>query len=229
MINFVDDQIGRLWQFIAAADRANTMFVVISDHGEMLGDHHMYRKTYPYESSARIPFLVKAPATWNLPSEMVCTSPVGLQDVMPTILSAAGLPIPAGCTGHDLMPVVRGETDRVREALHGEHAGCYAAEDGMHFLTTDRMKYIWYSETGLERLFDLEADPREEHDLALAAGSRSPAELDKLLGPWREQLVQVLTGWPEGFVAADGATLQMAAHTTMLPGYDPHKPFAMFL
>ena len=89
--NFVDDQVGRLWQWMNAADKANTLFVVVSDHGEMLGDHHMYRKTYPYESSARIPFLIKAPSAWNLPVETVCKSPVGLQDVMPTILSAAGV------------------------------------------------------------------------------------------------------------------------------------------
>jgi hypothetical protein len=56
--------------------------------------------------------------------------------------------------------------------------------------------------TGLEPLFDLEADPREEHDLALAVGSRSQAELDKRLDLWRKQLAQVLSGRPEGFVGA---------------------------
>ena len=201
---------------------------------EMLGDHHMYRKTFPYESSARIPFLVRAPPAWNLPAETVCKSPVGLQDVMPTILSAAGLPIPPGCTGRDLMPVVRGEADGVRDVLHGEHAGCYADEDGMHFLVDeDQMKYIWYSTTGVERLFDLAADPTEQRDLAFEARSR-PSELEEMLAPWRARLAQILDGRPEGWAeaAAAGAgagVLRTAEHKTMLPGYDPALPFAEFL
>ena len=128
------------------------------------------------------------------------------------------------------MGVVRGEMDGVRDVLHGEHAGCYADEDGMHFLVDeDQMKYIWYSTTGVERLFDLAVDPMEQRDLAFEARSR-PSELEEMLAPWRARLAEILDGRPEGWAEAAGAgVLRTAEHTTMLPGYDPELPFAEFL
>ena len=113
---------------------------------------------------------------------------------MPTLLDAAGTEVPESCTGRSLLPVLRGETGGVREVLHGEHSGCYAYEDGNHFLVDGKHKYIWYSQTGREHLFDLDADPRELHDLALDEGAEAR------LAPWRERLVDVLRGRPEGCV-----------------------------
>src|SRR5205823_1004939 len=123
-----------------------------SDHGEMLGDHNMFRKTYPFEASARVPFLARAPRRMGYPREVVTPAPVGLQDVMPTLLDVAGTPSPPSVTGRSVLPLMRGET-AWREALHGEHAGCYRYEDGMHYLVDGHTKYIWYSQSGRELLF----------------------------------------------------------------------------
>ena len=211
MVNFIDDQIGRLIQY---ANRFEDTFVVFtSDHGEMLGDHNHFRKTWPYEASARIPFIMRAPQSYGLPAEVICRSPVGLQDIMPTILDAAGVDIPETCTGHSLMPIVRGDADSVRTILHGEHGGCYDYADGNHYLTDGHNKYIWYSQTGREQLFDLDADPMEMHDLAI--------ELDnKQLAPWRRELIRFLEGRPEG--VTDGEQLIAGkSHEAFIPGYDP--------
>ena len=133
MINFVDDQVGRLIQY--AGGLKNCLTVFTSDHGEMQGDHNLFRKTWPYEASARIPFLIRAPQKWGYPEEMTCESPVGIQDIMPTILDAAGIDIPDTCTGKSLLPIMQGHTDRIRGFLHGEHAGCYAYNHGNHYVT----------------------------------------------------------------------------------------------
>ena len=98
---------------------------------------------------------------------------------MPTLLDAAGLEIPGNCTGRSLLPVIRGEETSVRELLHGEHAGCYEYGHGNHFLTDGGNKYVWYSQSGREHLFDLEADPQEERDLALLPDGEGR------LAPWR--------------------------------------------
>ena len=214
MINFIDDQLGRLFQHSGVL--RDTLVIFTSDHGEMLGDHHLFRKTWPYESSARIPFLLRAPASWKLEGGLQPTAPVGLQDVMPTLLDAAGVAVPESCTGRSLLPVLRGETGGVREVLHGEHSGCYAYEEGNHFLVDGSHKYIWYSQTGREHLFDLDADPRELHDLAL------DADAEARLAPWRERLVDVLRGRPEGCVEGD-RLVAGRRHDTLLPGYDPDK------
>jgi arylsulfatase A-like enzyme len=185
----------------------------------MLGDHNMFRKTFPYEASARVPFFARAPRDWNLPQELVCDSPVGLQDVMPTLLDVAGVQVPDTCTGKSLLPVMRGEAAGVRDVLHGEHSGCYEYNDGNHYLTDGHSKYIWYTQTGREHLFDLDNDPDELRDQALQAGA------EQKLQPWRDRLIEVLKGRPEGFT--DGNKLVVGqTHKHLLPGYDPNASYA---
>lgn len=217
MVNFIDDQIGRLFQF--ARGLLNDCLVIFtSDHGEMLGDHHLFRKTWPFEASSRVPFLIRAPRSWGAPESVTCGSPVGLQDIMPTILDACGLNVPETCTGRSLMPVVRGESDGVRDALHGEHSGCYAYEHGNHYVTDGRHKYIWFTQTGREHLFDLDEDPHETRDLALGEGA------DDLLSPWRKRLIRFLEGRPEGFTDGD-RLIAGREHRSVMPGYDPAGMF----
>ena len=62
-----------------------------------------------------------------------------------------------------------------------------------------RCKYVWYSQSGREHLFDLQLDRQEIHDLALETGAEA------LLTPRRARLAQRLAGRPEGF--SDGERL----------------------
>ena len=72
-VTFVDEEIGKI---IAALREKgmydNALIVYVSDHGDMLGDHYYWRKTYPYEGSAHIPFLVKWPASCGVSREAWC-------------------------------------------------------------------------------------------------------------------------------------------------------------
>jgi arylsulfatase A-like enzyme len=216
MINFIDDQLGRL--FHACPELDEWLVIFTSDHGEMLGDHNLFRKTWPYEASARVPFLVRLPRSLQGPDQQVSHAPVGWQDIMPTILAAAGVPVPESCTGKSLFPIVRGEGDSVREILHGEHAGCYDYADGNHWITDGRMKYIWYSQTGAEQFFDLENDPREMENLAAQDGSSD------LLSTWRANLAEFLLDRPESFT--DGTKLIPGRpHNTLIPGYQPDRTY----
>ena len=85
---------------------------------------------------------------------------VGLQDVMPTLLSLAGLPVPATVEG---LPMTG---ERRRDILYGEckedRLATRMAHDGRH-------KLIWYPAGNVVQLFDLQADPRECRDLSEAA------------------------------------------------------------
>ena len=235
LMSHVDDQIARLLNFMRVYGHLqDTLVLFTSDHGEMLGDHHMYRKCFPYEGSARVPFLLKGPRWMGLRAGARVDAPVGLQDVMPTLLDAAGAPIPDSVTGRSVLPLLRGEVPSSgtvvgereprdsglgtrdsglewREALHGEHSGLYANELGNHFLVGSREKYVWWSQTGREQLFDLQEDPQELHDLA----SRSNAEAR--LAPWRRRLLERLRHRPEGFT--DGLRLIPGRpHQQMVPG-----------
>ena len=135
---------------------------------------------------------------------------------MPTLLDAAGAEVPALCTGKSLVPILKGETDSVRDVLHGEHAGQYDYQDGHHFLVSERYKYIWYSQRGTEHLFDLAEDPHEQIDLALRPGA------DAQLAPWRARLVEILKDRPEGFVDRGGLVVGRP-HEQIIPGYEPDR------
>ena len=52
----------------------------------MLGDHNLFRKTWPYEASTRMPFLMRAPQKYEYSKEITGENPVGIQGIMPTIL-----------------------------------------------------------------------------------------------------------------------------------------------
>ena len=219
-INHIDDQLGRLFNVLPR----NTLVVFTSDHGEMLGDHRLIRKTRPFEGSARIPFVMNWPEAFGkargLRRGMVTRRPVELMDVMPTLLDAAGAPIPEGVDGSSLLPLLRGEEDTFRDAVHGEMAVCGGAEDyggcrtGMQFLTDGRWKYAWEPGPGREYLFDLDADPQELRNLAAL-----PAH-DAERRRWRSRLVAELKGRPEGFVANDDLVVLGDQTKPCLPGFE---------
>lgn len=196
-ITFIDHQIQRFMELlIEYGHRGNTIVCFTADHGECIGDHHCYAKSVAYEPSIRVPMLFYSPGSELIPAGVVDGDHlVELRDVMPTLLDAAGAPIPASVEGQSLLPLMRGESADWRDDLHGEHNVHHAGIDAMHYIATRDWKYIWHSGTGREQLFDLANDPDECVDLAMA--DDPPAELERL----RARLVEELTGREEGFVA----------------------------
>lgn len=196
LINHVDDQVRRLLNDITGIDAKtgrNTIIVFTSDHGEMLGDHYLWRKSVPYEPSARIPLLIRAPERFGLVGRTLVDAPVCIEDIMPTLLDMAGVQVPDTVEGRSLLPLMRGEAAPWREWLHLEHAP-------MHQTVTDgREKYIWLVKDGREQFFDLGCDPAELHDL-----SADPACSERI-ALWRSRLIDELRGRPEGFT--DGTKL----------------------
>ncbi len=185
-ITFIDHQIGRVLYELQHWDRAeydNTFILFTSDHGDMVGDHFHWRKTYAYEGSARVPLLCRWPRGWDLPRGQAVDHVAELRDVMPTLLDAAGLDMPPSVDGQSLLRAVRGEP--WREWLMGEYTSCYRKDQGMQYVTDGREKYIWFHHTGRERLFNLVADPGELHDLAGEAALRPHLER------WRGVLAEV--------------------------------------
>ncbi|MCK5844418.1 MAG: sulfatase-like hydrolase/transferase, partial [Victivallales bacterium] len=195
-ISFIDSQIGRLDNWLRRNQPeayANTWFVFTADHGDMQGDHNLWRKTYAYEGSARIPFLIVPPGGSGGSKEKVAEQVVELRDLMPTILEAAGVEIPNDVDGKSLIPVINGENPKWREYIHGEHCQCYSHEQEMQYVTNGKRKFIWFPRLGAEQFFDLEQDPGELVDLS---GS---VERAAEIAEWRGFLVDELEvrdcGW----------------------------------
>lgn len=196
LINQIDDELRRLLNPINGVlvqTQGNTVVLFTSDHGEMLGDHYIWRKSVPYEPSAHIPLLLRAPARFCLPRGGVVDGVCCLEDIMPTLLDLAGVEIPATVEGRSLLPLARGEATSWRDYVPIEHSPLHQS------LTDGREKFIWWVRDGHEQFFDLTVDPHELHDLA-----PDPAAAPRL-ALWRERLVRELVGRPEGF--SDGQRL----------------------
>ena len=106
---------------------------------------------------------------------------------MPTILDAAGVEIPDTCTWQK--PAAYHAA--VRQIVYGtaytvNTPGVTNTNMGTHYLTDGNHKYIWYSQTGQEHLFNLQDDPHETRDLARSSDAES------LLPPWRNRLIEFL-------------------------------------
>jgi arylsulfatase A-like enzyme len=188
-ITHIDHQINRLLEALAEFGlRGETWVCFTSDHGEMLGDHHLFRKGYGYEGSARVPLLLSGP---GVPPLTVSDAVVEQRDIMPTLLACAGLPAPGGIDGKNFLALALGAASGVREWLHGELT---LLGESHHWLTDGREKYLWFSGSGREQLFALANDPQELRNL-----SRQPSSAPRL-AVWRERLIKKLTGRKEGFV-----------------------------
>lgn len=199
-ITHIDHQLGRLLMYLqdkGILDR--TLIFFTSDHGDMLGDHHLWRKTYAYEGSAHIPMIVRLPPDLYPTQIRQVDEPVTLQDVMPTLLEAAGIPIPDAVDGQSLLPLMQGCATGWRSFVHGEHSTCYAEEQEMQYLTDGAFKYIWLPRIGEEMLFDLVNDPYERENLA-----DNPVYHEVLVS-WRKRLVTILE--PRNLGLTDGEQL----------------------
>ncbi|MEM7626068.1 MAG: sulfatase-like hydrolase/transferase [Planctomycetota bacterium] len=191
LINHFDDQLQLLLMRLASEGLAqNTVVIFTSDHGEMLGDHHCFRKSMPYEGAAHIPFLMRGP---GINPHTVVDSPVALMDILPTCCDLAGIDIPDSIDGQSLLPLLRGETID-RPFVHGTHSEMHGAHNGFHFLVDGRYKYIWWVGPGTEQLFDLTQDSRETQDLADDPGQMETLER------FRAGLIDLIADAPEGFV-----------------------------
>lgn len=195
-ITFIDEQVGRIIAALKEHGMLDDALVLFTaDHGDMLGDHHLWRKTYPYEGSTRIPMVLRWPGSFEaaVPRGSVLDHPIELRDVLPTFLDAAGGIIPAAMDGASMLDLVRGNASGWRSFIDLEHATTYFKENHWVGLTDGKVKYVFFRPTGREQLFDLERDPGEQHDLA------GDAAWHDVLAAWRGRLVSHLqprgTGW----------------------------------
>lgn len=192
-MSHIDQQINRVvWTLKEYGLLDNTYICFVSDHGEMMGDHHMFRKGYPYEGSARVPLILVGPKGSKIVANQKHSPVIELRDIMPTLLECAGLPIPESVEGRSFLPYAEGrDVEEWREYLHGEHI---VFGQSVQWLTNGQEKYVWLSGSGAEQLFNLDDDPDELNDLVLTGGAGERLEI------WRSRLINELENREEGFV-----------------------------
>jgi arylsulfatase A-like enzyme len=147
----------------------DTVIIVTSDNGNMLGDHGLAAKWFMFEESIRVPLIVSAPERFGFGAGSVDRSVALNVDIAPTILALAGIPVPAGMQGRPLLEPAesRPSPGIAREFLY-EHLLEIPNLPKSEGVRTSRFKYVKYLVEGgdYESLFDLTNDPFEETDLA---------------------------------------------------------------
>lgn len=138
MMRLIDDQIERLVNYLKEKDVFdNTIFLVLSDHGDFIGDFGMVRKGPDMpEILMRIPLQISGPAI--LADELPSDAFVSIADLLPTICDAIHAPIPQGVQGKSLWPILTGasypkEDFNCAYAEHGYGGMLYDENDILEF------------------------------------------------------------------------------------------------
>jgi len=129
----------------------------------MIGCQGLKAKRWPYEESARIPFLIRYPRA--IKPGTVIADPFGVPDIYPTLAGLAGLKAPEGVDGADFSPLLRAETTQPpRDYVYLEMQYAYVPWPGWRALRTRQHVYArtkdkpWF-------LYDLKNDPWERENL----------------------------------------------------------------
>jgi arylsulfatase A-like enzyme len=164
MIEALDGEFARLLRALDQAGVADdTIVVYSSDHGDMIGSQGYKAKRWPFEESARIPFLIRYPRA--LPAGRVIADPFGTPDVYPTLAGLAGIGVPQGLDGADFSSFFTGKSAQPpRDYVYLEMAYAYVPWPGWRAIRTRDLTYArtvdkpWL-------LFDLTKDPYEMKNL----------------------------------------------------------------
>lgn len=164
-VEYADEIIGQLLDHLRAKelyDRAT--IVLLSDHGEGLGDHgEDEHGIFLYRDTIQVPLVVKMPGSRRGGTRVA--APVQHIDVSPTILDLAGLTIPSGARGRSLRPVLEG-TGRVATAnIYSESLSprYHFGWSELYALTRDEYRLI---RAPRDELYDISKDPRERASIA---------------------------------------------------------------
>ncbi len=158
-LTFADDLVGRILKALdETGRRENTIVVLWSDHGFMLGEHYEWRKSQLFEIGVRSALLISVPGITKPGS--VCTRPVESVDILPTIADLCGLPMLDGIEAISMKPLLENPSIAWKK-------GAITYSHGLknRSIRTERYRYSEYDK-GHAQLFDYETDPLEHRNLA---------------------------------------------------------------
>ena len=160
--SYFDENVGVVIQALEESKQLeNTIVIVTSDHGDMLGERGLWYKMNMFEHSARVPLIMSGPGVANGTSDNPCS----LVDLLPTLLDIAGQEKPElamPIDGRSLWPLAKGENEDDREAIVEYCAEC--ASHPIFMIRRGDFKYI-HCDVDPPQLFNIKKDPEELMDL----------------------------------------------------------------
>jgi len=189
----------------------NTMVIYISDNGYLLNEHKRFEKHTMWEEAIRQPLIIKAGNSFD--KGVRKHAMVEYIDVVPTILDILGEGPLTEAQGISFLPVLKNETVEHKEIVFSEFL-----EDNLAMVCTPKWKYMFttgsrelgmdyatgYGPSGMvHRLYDLESDPGEMHDV-----SKEAENAEILLLMQHQMLQRFIATHPEADKCPDELTLE---------------------
>lgn len=159
--SFTDAQVGRVLDELDRLElRENTIVVFCADHGYHLGENGLWGKATNFEMATHVPLIISVPGRGHSGTKI--NAIVESVDIYPTLCAAAGLPVPAGKAGVDLMPLIDGKVSMTNNAAFSQ----FQRPDTMGYsIRTDRWRYTDWKHSAIE-LYDELNDPGETVNIA---------------------------------------------------------------
>lgn len=183
LITYLDEKIGRFLDVLEETGQIeNTLVVYTSDHGDMNGEHGMWRKSNFYEASSRVPLQIAWPG--RLPAGRRVDGVVSLVDLVATLLEVVDAPGGDDLDGDSLVPLMRGDGPGWKDEAFSEYLA-HGVVRPMAMLRRGDYK-LNYSLGDPPELYNLAEDPSEFNDLAGDPGHREVVEdlQRRLLDRW---------------------------------------------
>ena len=163
LISYFDEKIGELMDALQETGQyEDTVIVHLSDHGDMNGEHGMWRKSNFYEASARVPLQVVWPG--RIAGGQRFDEVVSLVDAAATICDIAGDACGLPLDGDSLLPLLTGGDPDWKDEAFCEYLA-HGNDRPNAMLRRGRYK-LCFSKGDPVTLYDIEADPDEFHDLS---------------------------------------------------------------
>jgi len=195
-VSMIDEQVGELMAALERNGHDDAVVIFTSDHGEAMGDHGHSQKWTMYDIITRVPTIVWSPG--RIDGGRRIDDLCQLFDLGPTVLDYAGVDHDA-MEAESLRPALEGGEFEGREYVFAEHArdGILQGTEFMTMVRSEDWKLVHFVDHDAGQLFDLNADPDEEHNLW-----DDPDAQDK-----KRELLDVLRDWriESGVEAADWA------------------------
>lgn len=183
----IDENIGRVLDYLDSTRLTdNTMVLYTSDQGFYLGENGWFDKRWMYDVSMQTPLLVR----WPKHISPASTSNALVQniDFAPTILQAAGAPVPQWMQGLSLLPLLTGKQKALPRPYLYYHFYEYKADHTVlpHLgIRGDRYKLIYFYTADEWEFYDLQQDPAEQHNLIRSTAHQS------IIATMKKELVKV--------------------------------------